>query len=111
MLIRPSRAAIILVLPQHLSQYLFAFSFTISPGRIEKIAPQFNRPLQRSQALGVVRTRPARQSPHAVPDLAYLPTRLAKPPVIHFFVSRSPAHRQSGLHVSPHILAKTDPVP
>src|SRR5580704_16250126 len=88
MLIRPARVPVVLVLAQHFSQYLLAFSFAVRPRRIEEIAAQFNRPLQRSHALRIVRARPARQSPHAVPDLTHLPTRPPKPPVIHFCVSR-----------------------
>src|SRR5271170_613560 len=99
MFIGPARTAVILVLAQHPSQYLLALSFPIGPRRIEKIASQFNRALQRSHALRIIRTRPTRQSPHAVPDLAYLPTRLAKPPVIHYVSPRGSAHRQSGLHL------------
>src|SRR5262249_37060649 len=61
----------------------FAVARPVDPRRVEEVAPEIARELQRAQRLVVVRSRPAADAPHAVADFRDAPPEAAERAVLH----------------------------
>ncbi len=103
MFVGPADRGIPLELPDDLSKYLFAFSISVSPRGIKKVAAKLDSAAQRRHGLPIVGPRPARKPPHTVTNFADVPPRPPKPPVIHrchllsceAIVAKAPVARES----------------
>src|SRR6188474_2758453 len=58
-------------------------SLAIAPGRIEEITTQLDRAMQGFQRLFIIRASPPRQPPHAIPNVADLPSGSSKCSILH----------------------------
>src|SRR6202795_357785 len=83
MLVRPADRGVACEFADNFPTDLFALAISIGPRGIKKITTKFNGATQRRHGLRVVGPRPARKPPHAVTNIADVPSRAPKPPVIH----------------------------
>ncbi len=68
---------------QRLAQQPLAMPVAVGPGRIEEVASELDRPVERRERLLVVAAGPPCHAPHAVADFSDLPAGPAKRPITH----------------------------
>src|SRR5262249_35694166 len=77
------------------AQELLALSLPVRPRRVEEVAAERERAIDRAQRLLIVGAAPAAHAPHPVPDFRHCPARAAE---------RSITHIQSSLMISHEII-------
>ena len=98
-------------------EQLLAVPVAVAPGRVEEVAAQVDRALQRRRSdSSSSDAGPAGHAPHAVADLADLPAQPAKRAILHlqpFYAqpsgARAPGHRTSRTTSSVGRVTRTDP--
>src|SRR5918993_1572292 len=68
---------------QRFAEQLLAASHSICVRRIEEIAAELDRAIERSARLVIVRASPSAHTPHAIADFRHLPAKPAEPSVLH----------------------------
>src|SRR5882724_2435793 len=71
------------IFAQDFAEQLFAVAIAVNPSRIEEIAAKIDGTLERSERFGVVGAGPRAHAPHAIPDVADLPSGAAETAIVH----------------------------